>query len=67
MAGSWRYSAPGTNLVANTLAGSCHIYLRDLQAGTTQLIDADTNGVGAGVDATARCSFDERRWQRGGV
>ena len=43
----------GTNLVANTLAGDRHIYRRDLQAGTTQLIDADGNGVGMGVDPAA--------------
>jgi len=40
------------NLVTNTLAGDCHIYVRDLQAGATQLLDIDTNGVGVGVDST---------------
>ena len=38
-----------TNLVANTLTGDWHIYRRDQQAGVTQLLDADTNGVGVGV------------------
>ena len=47
------FSSTGTNLVANILAGPCHVYLRDLQAGTTQVIDADTNGTGVGVDSTA--------------
>jgi hypothetical protein len=38
-----------TNLVANTLMGDWHVYRRDLQGGVTQLLDADTNGVGVGV------------------
>jgi Tol biopolymer transport system component len=47
------FISSATNLVTNTLAGSLHVYWRDLQAGVTQLLDADTNGVGTGVDATA--------------
>jgi len=47
------FISSGNNLVTNTLAGYFHVYLRDLQAGVTQLLDADTNGVGAGVEATA--------------
>jgi hypothetical protein len=46
------FISTATNLVTNTLAGDCHIYVRDLQAGATQLLDADTNGIGMGVDAT---------------
>lgn len=46
------FTSTGTNLVTNPLAGSCDLYIRDLQAGITQLLDADTNGVGVGVDAT---------------
>jgi hypothetical protein len=38
-----------TNLVANTLTGDWHVYRRDTQAGVTQLLDADMNGVGVGV------------------
>ncbi len=38
-----------TNLVANTLTGDWHVYLRDTKAGVTQLVDADTNGIGVGV------------------
>ncbi len=41
-----------TNLVANTLVGDWHVYRRDLQAGVTQLLDANTNGVGVGVTST---------------
>jgi Tol biopolymer transport system component len=49
-----------TNLVANPLQGDYHLYLRDVQAGTTTLMDTDTNGVGSGVSpATApRLSAD---------
>ena len=36
-----------TNLVGNTVWNGFHIYLRDLQAGVTQLIGTDTNGVGS--------------------
>ena len=47
------FISSAANLVTNTLAGDCHVYVRDLQAGITQLLDADTNGVGVGVDTTA--------------
>ena len=36
-----------TNLTANPLAAGFHLYVRDLQAGTNALVDADTNGVGS--------------------
>jgi len=42
-----------TNLTTNSLSGGYHLYLRDMQAGTTLLVDADTNGVTAGVAPTA--------------
>jgi Tol biopolymer transport system component len=49
-----------TNLVANALVGDYHLYVRDVQAGTTTLVDADTDGVGSGISpATApRLSAD---------
>ena len=34
------------NVVTNEVTDDFHIYLRDLKAATTTLIDADTNGVG---------------------
>jgi Tol biopolymer transport system component len=47
-----------TNLTANVLDSSTntlpdkyHLYLRDTIAGTTQLIDADTNGTGIKIDS----------------
>ena len=36
-----------TNLVASANASGYHIYRRDVLAGVTQLVDADTNGVGS--------------------
>lgn len=36
-------------VVGSGLSGSAHLYVRDLQAEVTQLVDADTNGVGAVV------------------
>jgi Tol biopolymer transport system component len=36
-----------TNLVSNTISNGFHIYLRDVQAGLTQLVDTDTNGIGS--------------------
>jgi hypothetical protein len=35
------------NLVTNTVSAGFHIYLRDLQTGTTRLVDVDANGVGS--------------------
>lgn len=46
------FVSSATNLTSNTLAGAYHCYLRDLQSNTTQLVDVDTNGVGAGVGPT---------------
>jgi hypothetical protein len=34
-------------LVTNDVVGDFHLYFRDLEAGTTILLDADTNGVGS--------------------
>jgi len=53
---SGRYVAflsSATNLTSGPLVGAFHLYWRDLQANTTRLVDADTNGVGAGVGPTA--------------
>jgi Tol biopolymer transport system component len=39
-----------TNLTPNLLTGESHLYYRDTLAGTTVLVDADTNGAGVGVN-----------------
>jgi Tol biopolymer transport system component len=39
----------GTNLVPNPLNGQYHVYLRDVQAGATTLLDVGTNNTGLGV------------------
>ncbi len=50
------FNSTATNLTTNVLAGACHLYLRDLNAGTTTLLDADTNGVGSSIaPLTAPC------------
>jgi len=49
----------GTNLVPNPLSGQYHLYLRDTQAGTTALLDVDTNGMGAGVNAATVPSLSD--------
>ena len=41
------FLSDATNLVANAVSNGFHIYLRDLQLGTIQLVDVDTNGVGS--------------------
>ena len=53
MDASGRYVAfisSGGNLVGNTLVGSVQVYLRDMQAGTTELISQSAAGVGYAVN-----------------
>ena len=57
------FQSTATDLVTNSLAGDFHVYVRDLQAGTTRLVDADPNGVGSGVTAlTAPQITDDGRF-----
>jgi len=44
------FLSSATDLTTNVLVAGHHLYLRDVQSGTTQLVDADTNGVGVGVN-----------------
>ena len=48
-----------TNLVPNPLIGKYHVYLRDVQAGATALVDVDTNGMGSGVNAVTVPSLSD--------
>ena len=48
-------SAP--SLVTNTLSGGLHLYLRDTQVGTTQLINAGTNDVAYETSVTTAPSL----------
>ncbi|HTL16094.1 MAG TPA: hypothetical protein VL793_02600, partial [Patescibacteria group bacterium] len=41
------------DLVSNDIPGDLHAYLRDLQAGATTLLDADTNGVGSPISVAS--------------
>jgi Tol biopolymer transport system component len=43
----------GSNLVTNAVAADYHVYLRDLQAGTTTLVSADSAGFGPGLNAAS--------------
>jgi hypothetical protein len=43
------FLSSATNLVANPIDGSYHLYIRDMQAGATRLIAVDTNGVGSAI------------------
>ena len=41
------FMSSATGLVTNSLPGQYHLYERDLQAGTTTLVDSDTNNIGS--------------------
>ena len=47
-----------TNLTFNAVSNGFHIYLRNLQASTTQLADVDTNGIGSSDDGLTSLSLD---------
>lgn len=46
------FRSTATGLVSNALNSVYHLYVRDLLADSTTLVDADTNAVGAGVTST---------------
>ena len=46
-----------TNLVANPVTNVFHVYLRDLQFSTTQLVDVDTNGMGTAGETLTTLSL----------
>ena len=46
-----------TNLTGNSISNGFHVYLRNLQSSTTQLADADTNGVGSTDDYLSSLSL----------
>jgi len=57
------FRSTATNLVTNVISGDFHLYVRDLQAGFTRLVDRDTNGassalIGSGVTPMS----DDGRW-----
>jgi len=47
------FLSSATDLVPGSPAYGFNFYVRDMQVGTTQLIDADANGAGVGVDVSA--------------
>ena len=57
------FQSTATSLVTNSLTGDFHVFVRDVQAGMTRLVDADPNGVGSGVTAiTAPQITDDGRY-----
>ncbi len=44
------FKCTGANLTTNQVDSGPHFYVRDLQAGSTTLIDASTNGIGSARD-----------------
>jgi Tol biopolymer transport system component len=56
------FLSSASNLTANPFTGTYHLYVRDLQAGTTSLLDADTNGLGSAIGPSTipRLSADGR-------
>jgi Tol biopolymer transport system component len=56
------FLSSASNLTANPFSGSYHLYVRDLQAVTTSLLDADTNGLGSAIGPSTipRLSADGR-------
>ena len=53
---SGRYVAflsDATELTTNAFSGGFHLYLRDMEAGITRLIDVGSNGLPAGVEVSA--------------
>ena len=57
------FQSTATTLVTNSLNGDFHVYVRDLQAGITQLADVDPDGIGSGVTAiTAPQITDDGRY-----
>jgi Tol biopolymer transport system component len=43
------FLSSAANLVTNALSGDYDVYVRDMQAGLTTLVDADTNGMGPAI------------------
>jgi Tol biopolymer transport system component len=59
---SGRYAAfmsDATNLTTNAVVSGFHLYIRDLQAGVTTLVDADTNGAGSTDNLSPFCSLSD--------
>ena len=48
------FMSTATNLVTNTLTGEFHLYVRDLQSGSTTLVDMGIDGAGSGVTSVVQ-------------
>jgi Tol biopolymer transport system component len=56
------FMSNATNLTGNAVSNGFHIYCRDVQAGTTQLIDVDTNGAGSANPVAAVPVMSSNGW-----
>jgi Tol biopolymer transport system component len=56
------FMSNATNLTANVVSNGFHIYCRDVQAGTTRLIDVDTHGVGSANPLAAVPVMSSNGW-----
>jgi hypothetical protein len=57
------FASTATGLTTNIVAGEFHLFLRDLQADTTQLLDLGTSGVGSAKSfLSAPCLSTDGRW-----
>jgi Tol biopolymer transport system component len=56
------FMSNATNLTGNVVSNGVHIYCRDVQAGTTQLIDINTNGIGSANSVAAIPVMNSNGW-----
>jgi Tol biopolymer transport system component len=57
------FASSAAYLTTNVIAGEFHLYLRDIQAGTTRLLDLGTNGGGSAKSfLSAPCFSTDGRW-----
>jgi Tol biopolymer transport system component len=58
--GQWvAFLSNAQGLVTNSLTGDFHLYRHDLQTGITALLDAETNGMGTGVEVGSPPSMSD--------
>ncbi|MCX6928752.1 MAG: hypothetical protein NT154_36900 [Verrucomicrobia bacterium] len=57
------FVSSATNLTTEAIAGEFHLYLRDIQAGTTRVLDLGASGIATGKSfLSAPCISTDGRW-----
>jgi Tol biopolymer transport system component len=57
------FASSATNLTTDPIAGEYHLYLRDMQAGTTRLLDLGVSGAGSAKSfLSAPCISTDGHW-----